>query len=654
MVLLVTLGLSLRLGLGGSQGTLDMDWWKSWIVYAYEESLISLYGSDDDAVVADIKAGRTFEEIRQAHAREVRSNRQRFWVAQPPPYVYSLMAVGGIYRLASGGLEDTRWFNFCVNLLNLFSAAATSYLIYRFLRRVGRAEGSDSGALVGHVRPADLALPTALAYWLNPLVLLNAPVQGFLDQLCSVWLVASMMMLYERRLLWAYSLFAVSLLMKPTGLMVLPVLLVVGFKEHSPLENFKGWARGLLIALLSWAPFVIGGHALSVPLGLARLGLQLDVVCRKAINLWYAAQYFVLDGLGAPWWSQVSNSLFAEWTGVRPDRVGTLLFLLFTAINVGSLLGSLSRDRLTLFSAAGLQMLASYAFRTGQHVNHYFLAIPLLAVVALTSRARLVAFAFSCFLFFTADVIFYGFGRDTEPLSELLQQADLQGLTVFLALASLGALLMSVAAAYPRAELWRTLRAWFAAKPARLAAGLGGLVVFLLASVALARAPKDRLHAAASYYYNNGRPVTGTRGRRLLDRVEFRKAQYEEVDGMAIITTSGDPQMLFSARPRRRSCAYMLRLEITPPEQTVLQFFTLPDREEGFSDNSSRELLLAPGRNEVIIALTRQELRSRMRLDPGSAAGRYVIDHLSLRSVRRGCSKVMEELGPKRAVARPL
>jgi hypothetical protein len=70
-------------------------------------------------------------------------------------------------------------------------------------------------------------------------------------------------------------------------------------------------------------------------------------------------------------------------------------------------------------------VLGSFALRTGQHVNHYFLAIPLLAVVALTSRERLVSFAFGCFLFFTADVIFYGFGRDTDSFMSVLAEAEM-------------------------------------------------------------------------------------------------------------------------------------------------------------------------------------------------------------------------------------
>ena len=626
-------------------GTIDMDWWKSWIVYAYDNSLISLYGSDDETIVRDFQRGMSFEEVRQRNAREVSyrvsygdsSKRQRLWVAQPPLYVYSLMVVGGIYRVLSGGLEDTRWFNFCVNLLNLFAAAATSILIHRFLKRTPRPE---------------LALPTALAYWLNPLVLLNAPVQGYLDQLCAVWLVAAMMMLYERRLLWAYVLFAISLLMKPTGMMVLPILLVVGFKEHGLRQNLKGWALVAAVVLLSWAPFAIGGHALSVPLGLARLGLQLDVVCRKAINLWYILQYFVLDSVGEPWWSQVTSGFYAAWTGIRPDRVGTILFVLFTAINLGSLIFALRADRLALFSAAGLQMLASYAFRTGQHVNHYFLAIPLLAVVALSSRQRLVAFSFGSFLFFTADVIFYGFGRDTEPYSETLQQNGMESVTVLLAAASLGALLISVAAAYPRAELWHFLRTYVGAKRVRVLFAVLVVVAFLAGSVTVAHAKKDPMYAAASYFFENGRPVMGARGRSFLDKMEFRKANYEDIDDMMIITTHGDPQLLFKAKSRRRSCAYILRLEITPPEQTVLQLFTLPDKNGDFSDDRSRELLLRPGRNEVLIALTRSEFRSRMRLDPGESPGRYVIDHISLHAVKRGCQKVMTLLGSKRAVSR--
>lgn len=649
-MLLISLGLALRLGLGGCQGTMDMDWWKSWIVYAYDHSLISLYGSSDTQILSDVRRGVGFDEIQRRHAREVpyrvsrgnRTVRQRLWVAQPPLYVYALMVAGGVYRVASGGLDDSRWFNFSINLLNLVSAAAIALMIERFLRRTSRP---------------DLAMPTALAFWLNPLVLLNAPVQGYLDQLCAVWLVASLLMLYERRLFWAYALFTVSLLMKPTGLMIAPVLLAVAIHEHGLVRNLKAWGLSLAIVLAAWAPFAIGGHALSVPLGLARLGMQLDVVSRKAINLWYIFQYFVLDDIGEPWWSQVSRGFFGSWTGVRPDRLGTLAFGVFTSLNLAFALKALRNDRLVLLSAAGLQMLGSYAFRTGQHVNHYFLAIPLLAVVALTSRPRLVAFGFVCCLFFIADVVFYGFGRDTNPYSEKLHQSGMQSVTLLLAGGSLLGLVFVFRAAYPKAEAFRWFVEALCARGSRLrtlSAATVVAVVLLAGGFVYARAERDPRHAAATYYFETGRTVLGARGRSMLEKADFRRADYEEQDGMMIVTTEGDPQMLFRAVSKRRSCAYVLRLVITPPEQTVLQFFSLPDKEAGFVDERSRELLLRPGKNEVLIALTRQEFRSRLRLDFGEAPGRYLIDDIALRAVRRGCQNMMNVMGPKRAVSRLL
>lgn len=647
VVFLITLGLLLRLGLGGAHGTIDMDWWKSWIVYAYDESLISLYGSPDSEVIDDYQKGYGFEELQRRHAREVSyrvtygdtTKQRRLWVAQPPLYVYSLMVVGGLYKLASGGLEDTRWFNFCVNLLNLVSAAVTALLIHRFLRRTSRP---------------DLALPTAIAYWLNPLVLLNAPVQGYLDQLCAVWLVASLIMLYEKRVFWAYALFAVSLLMKPTGVVALPVLLVIALKEHGLKQNLKAWALCAGIVLVSWAPFIIGGHGISVVLGLARLGMQLDVVSRKAINLWYGIQYYLLDAIGEPWSSQVKTGYFAETTGIRPDRLGTLMFLAFTALNLGSLWKNLDKNRLAIFSAGGLQVLASYALRTGQHVNHYFLAIPLLAVVALLSRERLVSFAFGCFLFFTADVIFFGFGRDVDTFMGMLSEAEMQGVTVLLAGATLLNLVFSFRVAYPGNELWRFLWSQRRAKPAYRAAIAAALPLGVAAGYLWVQTERDPEHAAASFYFDSSRAMPGARGRKFLGRVDFRHATLEEIDGNMIVMTPGDPQLEFDVRPKRRACAYIMLIEITPPAQTVLQLFTHPNSEGEFSDERSRELLLKPGPNEVLIALSRDELKKRMRLDPGDEPGRYLISHISVRALRRGCKRIADALGPKRAVARAL
>jgi hypothetical protein len=454
---LVALGFALRLALGGCLGTIDMDWWKSWVVYGYEQSLTSLYGSSDAEIAENIGLGMNLAELRLNNARLVpyRVNYGTFsevrglWVAQPPLYVYALMLAGGVYRLASGGLEDGRWFNFCINLLNLASAAGTAWLIYGFWRR--------------NCRP-DLAVPTALAYWLNPLVLLNAPVQGYLDQLCAVFLVWSFIQLYERRLLAAYALFAVSLLMKPTGVVVLPLLLVIGLREHGFRANVRGTLVALAVTVLSFMPFLVAGQGLSVLVGLSQLGAQLDVVCRKAINLWYPVQYFALERAGFPWWSQFSNEAFGAFAGARVDRVGAFLFLLFTILNLASCWKTLDDERWVLFSSAGLQVLASYVLRTGQHVNHYFLAIPLLAVVALTSRRRLACFVASCALFFTADVIFYGFGRDTPQYSELLAARGWIGVTVVLAIGNVLVSMLSYRAHFPRAEPRRWLRGWLAAR----------------------------------------------------------------------------------------------------------------------------------------------------------------------------------------------
>jgi hypothetical protein len=175
-------------------------------------------------------------------------------------------------------------------------------------------------------------------------------------------------------------------------------------------------------------------------------------VSRQALTFWWPVQYAwrVIDACksgevspltalaGGPytWFRDVPAGLVSSALSVDIEVVGLLLFALGTAANLRILVKS--KRRSWILVCAPIQVLAYYFLKTGVQINHYFIAIPLLALLVCRVRWAALLYLASSAVFLFQDLAFYGFGRDLNYGTQLLAATYLGWTTNLVALISSG------------------------------------------------------------------------------------------------------------------------------------------------------------------------------------------------------------------------
>lgn len=177
-----------------------------------------------------------FASWASAAARDLSSVYSDNRVDYPPLYIYVLYLAGKVLSLP--------WLNQCSTLIlklpAIFADLATSYLLFARARK--------------YLNPP-LASFLAAFYLFNPAVLINSSLWGQVDSFFTCLLVAGLILMAEGKTPWASFLFAAAVLMKPQGIIFLPVLFFELFRHKDWKLFFKSLGLGLAGFLIIILPF---------------------------------------------------------------------------------------------------------------------------------------------------------------------------------------------------------------------------------------------------------------------------------------------------------------------------------------------------------------------------------------------------------------
>jgi len=401
----IGLGLVLRLWALPLWGTFDTEVQKAWSARAATVGVADIYGPADRELIAAARArgGSLLAQLLTMPFPKTtfRWGSADYFVDYPPGSVLVLGAAGRLYARVAPGLPNRRRFNAAINLAPLGAG-----LIIVLLLRVS-AEGSP-----GRWR--------ALAFWLNPAVYLAAPVLGYQDPIFAALGLASVMALMRRRYVAATALAVASALVKPQGVLLLPVLMAVLLCEARPAVWLRAALAGLAAAAAILLPWWSGGYLLSALDGFRR-PLSQGTLAPLGLNVWWIAGYAMQWARGSPFpvADIVTIDAFRGWAGFDPRLVARLLLGAATLASLWLLLRAPREDRRMIPLAAILQVHAYALFGTSVHENHTFLAVALapLLLGVWPHAARLLA-ATSAFLF-ASLYLTAGFGRRITAQSSL-------------------------------------------------------------------------------------------------------------------------------------------------------------------------------------------------------------------------------------------
>jgi hypothetical protein len=406
VLVLLAVGLGLRLWWLPLWGTFDTEVQKAWAARAAVQGVADIYGPSDREILERSRArggALGLELLRMPFPR----TRFTWWGAEyfvdyPPASILILAAAGHLYGLVAPELPNGRGFNAAINLAPLLA----SVVIVLLLQRSAAGEG-------GWRR--------ALAFWLNPAVLLAAPVLGYQDPIFAALGLGAVMALVARRPALAVALVVAAGLVKPQGALLLPTLALVLWREGRPLTWLRSAAMGLATAAVLLLPWWSRGHLLSALDG-CRRPLGQPTLAPLGLNVWWIAGYVQQWRTAGPWpfADILTIDAFGSWAGFDPRSVSRLLLGAATIANPWILARGLrdeSARAVAIPLSVILQVHAYALLATSVHENHTFLAVTLAPLLlGLWPHARGVLASTSAFLFVS---LFFaaGLGRHITRLA---------------------------------------------------------------------------------------------------------------------------------------------------------------------------------------------------------------------------------------------
>jgi hypothetical protein len=386
--LLFGLGLLLRLLALPLWGTFDTDEWKAWSTIAVREGLANVYGPPDRRLLKLAAEANPASPLRGL--AEIRWPRRNFeWqgvgraVDYPPGSMIVLWAEGKLYQAIDPAMPSDRRFNAIINLAPFLASLAIAWMLWR-------------------AAPRDLGATRGLAFWLNPAVLLAAPVLGYQDPVFGALALACVLALMDRRYVLASALLGATGLVKPQGVLLVPVYLTVVLRESGPRTWIRCVLAGLGVGALVLLPWWSQGYLLSALAGAFRPLGESDL-SPLGLNLWWIAGYVMRWAQGGPWPTAaiVKSETFQAWAGFDPGTVSGALLLVGTGAVVWLLARSRPESPRWLIPLAVFLQVHVYAFLSlAVHENHTLLGLflaPLL--LGLWPRAKTLIAAASAFAF---------------------------------------------------------------------------------------------------------------------------------------------------------------------------------------------------------------------------------------------------------------
>jgi Gpi18-like mannosyltransferase len=169
-----------------------------------------------------------------------RTYQQGYFLDYPPGYLYALWIVGSVARVFNVSGDTLRLLTESPPVIADFALALAAYA---YMYRVGRRR---------------IAPVVAMLIALNPMMLFDTVVWGQSDSILTLIVVLALVSILEDRYELAWALAAISVLVKPQGMMILPVLALWTMLE-TPIRR---WVISALVFIATFAagvaPFQIG------------------------------------------------------------------------------------------------------------------------------------------------------------------------------------------------------------------------------------------------------------------------------------------------------------------------------------------------------------------------------------------------------------
>jgi Gpi18-like mannosyltransferase len=322
----------------------------------------------------------------------------------PPLYIYVLYLAGKIAAIPA----LSSYYTVLLKLPSIITDIATSYLIYRMVKK-------------HHTLETSVLLSSF--YIFNPAVFINSTFWGQADSFFTLIVVAAVSLLSEKRPVPAAVLFAAAVMMKPQGLIFLPVL----FFELFRLKSLKTFVQAAAAALVTVAVITLPFSTSKGPLWIynlfAKTTAEYPFASVNAFNIYSLfKQNYVQDT------TALLGLSYHTWGMIFIVAVTLLSWFLY------------SRGRSERFAPAAALLLITGVFNlsTRMHERYLFpaVALSILAFIYLKDkRLLLLSAGFSATVYLnTHFVLFKAVGMNAFPYSPALVITSIMNVLLFVCL----------------------------------------------------------------------------------------------------------------------------------------------------------------------------------------------------------------------------
>ena len=362
--IILGLGLLIRLATLTLPGTGDTSTFQMWGAMALRTGLLNVYGLKDREVIAAVYKELKGEK-RQPHiiVTDTDLGTYRDIPDYPPGSVLVFEVAAGACKWLQGGtLRAGRLLNACVNVPPVLFALAAALTLWFFVRRE-----NDSRAVAA-----------VAALWLNPALILTSPILGYQVPVFAFLGLLALISFYQRKPALSMFLLALSCLMKPQGVFIIPVLAAAFWAEGGWRMLWRLGMQFLLFLVVLASPYLVSGRLLA-PLAAILHNTTAPALSAQAANGWWIAGPIVqaiagrtLDPLLGKI-EMVPPGEFHAAVGIHPLWLALPALLLFTAVNLYWMVSHLRQGhRRAIFWAAALEVYGYTMFALFVHENFLY------------------------------------------------------------------------------------------------------------------------------------------------------------------------------------------------------------------------------------------------------------------------------------------
>lgn len=278
----------------------------------------------------------------------------------PPLYIYVLGLIGKI----SSTFNMNSYYVLMLKIPAIIADIITSYLIYRLGRK--------------HFNSV-ISIYLAAFYIFNPAIFIDSTFWGQVDSIFTLIVFSAIYLLSEKKYAFSAAIFAAAILMKPQGIIFLPILFIELLREKKIKNFIYSGISALVTALIIIMPFSLNQQS---PLWI--INLYTKTISEYPYASVNAFNFFSLIGAN---YKNYSTKLFiADYHSIG------MAFIVITTL-IGWFISIKGKDAKYVSAIALLQITGVFTFSVGMHERYLFpaVALAILAFIYLKDKRIFVA-----------------------------------------------------------------------------------------------------------------------------------------------------------------------------------------------------------------------------------------------------------------------